>query len=278
VRKYILGIDHAVILVRDLDRARDAYARLGFTLTPRGFHTLGSQNHCVMFERDYLELMAVPRPHPALAPFSEFLASGEGLGAIALATEDAAGARAELAAAGIPAEAPLDFSRPVTLPEGARDASFRIVQLPAARTPGCRAFLCEHLTREIVWRPEHQRHAVGAAGIAAIAVVADEPHGAAADYAALFGTRPRPIDEGLLVETAAAPIAVASRAKLGRRLDGVAMPARAKPFVAALFIKVGDRTHAADVLRRGGFRPVALKDGSWAVNAGDACGVTLVFG
>jgi len=41
-----------VVLVRDLDRARDTYARLGFTLTPGGLRTLGSQNHCIMFERD----------------------------------------------------------------------------------------------------------------------------------------------------------------------------------------------------------------------------------
>jgi catechol 2,3-dioxygenase-like lactoylglutathione lyase family enzyme len=52
MRKHILGIDHVVILARDLEHARQTYARLGFTLTPRGYHTLGSQNHCIMFERD----------------------------------------------------------------------------------------------------------------------------------------------------------------------------------------------------------------------------------
>ena len=60
----VRGIDHAMILVRDLDRARDTYARMGFTLTPRGFHSLGSQNHCIMFGRDYLELMALPPCRP----------------------------------------------------------------------------------------------------------------------------------------------------------------------------------------------------------------------
>jgi hypothetical protein len=32
------------------------------------------------------------------------------------------------------------------------------------------------------------------------------------------------------------------------------------------------------VLRRGGFKPMALRDGSIAVGAGDAHGVALVFG
>ena len=72
--RQVRGLDHAVILVRDLDRARETYERLGFTLTPRGLHSLGSQNHCIMFGRDYLELMALPAaPPPAFRYFAEFL-------------------------------------------------------------------------------------------------------------------------------------------------------------------------------------------------------------
>jgi hypothetical protein len=231
-----------------------------------------------MLGEDYLELMAVPRPHPALAYFSDFLARGEGLGAIALATGDANAAHAELAAAGIAADPPLDFSRPVDLPDGTRDASFRIVQLPPEQTPGCRSFLCQHYTREAVWRPEYQQHAVGATGIAALAVMAEDPAGAAGRYAQLFDARPERIDEGLLVRTGSAPIAIGSRSKLGHRLDGVELPLRQRPLVAALFIRVADRGRAALALRRGGWEPVALRDGSFAVGAADAHGVALVFG
>jgi len=278
MRSRIRGLDHVVILVRDLDRARDSYARLGFTLTPRGHHTLGSQNHCIMFGRDYIELMALPRPHAALQYFSDFLARGEGLGAVALASADANGAHAELTAAGIAADPPLDFSRPVELADGSRDASFRIVQLPAAQTPGCRTFVCQHFTPEVVWRPEFQSHPVGATGIAALAVVAEDPVAAAASYARLFDARPQRIDEGLLVQTGSAPIAFGSRSKLGHRLDGVELPLRPRPLVAALFIRVADRARAAQALRRSAVRPVALRDGSFAVSAADAHGVALVFG
>lgn len=278
MRRHVLGIDHAVILTRDLEHAREIYRRLGFTLTPRGYHTLGSQNHCIMFARDYLELMAVPQPYPAMQYLSDFLAHGEGLAAVALATDDANAAHAELAGAGIQADPPLDFSRPVKLADGTHDAAFRIVQLPVAQTPGCRMFLCQHFTREVVWRPEYQQHAVGASGIAALAVVADAPHQTAASYGAIFGAQPSPIEEGLLVQTGSAPIAISSRWKLGHRLEGVGLPLRARPLVAALFIRVADRARAAEQLRRGGFAPVALRDGSIAVSAEHACGVTLVFG
>ena len=275
MRPHVLGIDHAVVLVRDLDKAQRAWQRMGFTLTPRGFHTLGSQNHCLMFGPDYVELLAVPRPHPAMQYFTDFLAMGEGLGAIALATNDAGGLYASLAADGIAADAPLDFSRPV---EGRGDARFRIVQLPPDASPGCRLFACQHFTRELVWRPEYQRHANGATQIAALAVVAEDPDAAAGRYAKLFLARPQAIEEGLLVQTGSAPIALASRWKLGHRLHGVGLPLRPRPLVAALFVRVADRARAAGVLRRNGLEPVALADGSFAVSAQDAHGVAVVFG
>jgi catechol 2,3-dioxygenase-like lactoylglutathione lyase family enzyme len=278
MRKYIRGIDHVVILVRDLDRARDTYERLGFTLTPRGRHTLGSKNHCIVFGSDYLELLAVPQPHPALQYFSDFLAGGEGLGAVAFATDDANAAHRELAAAGVWADPPLDFSRPVALQDGARDAEFRIVQLSPADTPGCRTFLCQHFTTDLVWREEYQEHALGAFGIGALGVVVEDPKTAAAGYARLLDAKPRRVLEGRLVETGSAPIVVGSRKKVGQRLDNVALPARAQPVVAVLFIRVADRNRAADALARGGFAPLILKDGSIAVGADVAHGVALVFG
>jgi catechol 2,3-dioxygenase-like lactoylglutathione lyase family enzyme len=278
MRRAIHGIDHAVIAVRDLDRAQRSYERLGFTLTPRGFHTLGSANHCIMFGSDYIELLALPQPNPALAYYADFLEKGEGLAALALATGNADGAYAELSAAGIAVDDPLDFSRPVHVPEGERDAAFRIVQLPAAGTPGCRTFLCQHYTRELVWRPEYQSHALGVTGLAAVAVVVEDTVAAAQDYARLFDVVPDQIAEGLLVPTGSAAIVLTTRGKLGRRLTGVELPARVRPMVAALFLRVADRAAAAAVLRRGGAKPIALPDGSFAVGAGEAHGVVLVFG
>ena len=58
----VATLDHVVINARDdMDRAADIYTRLGFTLTERGYHSLGSMNHLAMFGTDYLELIAVPK-------------------------------------------------------------------------------------------------------------------------------------------------------------------------------------------------------------------------
>jgi catechol 2,3-dioxygenase-like lactoylglutathione lyase family enzyme len=238
---HVRGIDHAMILVRDLDRARETYARMGFTLTPRGFHSLGSQNHCIMFGRDYLELMSLPAsPPPAYRYYADFLAQGEGVGALALATDDAADVYAELKQAGIEADSPLALSRPV---ENLGEARFTLVQLPPAETPGLRTFVCQHHTRDIVWRPEYQRHANGATGIESVSIDVSDPE----LYPRLFDKLP----------------VVFSRAPV--------------PAVTALRIGVADRTRAAEVLERGGFPPARLADGSLAVRAGDAHGVALIF-
>lgn len=239
--RHALGIDHAVILVRDLDRARDTYQRLGFTLTPRGLHSLGSQNHCVMFGRDYLELMALPpEPPAAFQYFADFLAGGEGVGALALATDDAAAAHAGLEQAGIAAEPPLALSRPVA---GLGEARFTLVQLAPAETPGFRSFFCQHHTREIVWRPEHQRHANGAAGINSVTIATPDP----ARYARLF--------DGLPVTYAHADASA----------------------VAAIRLRVDDKKAAAESLKRGGFAPVVLQGGALAVGADRAHGIVLVY-
>ena len=240
--RHVRGIDHAVILVRDLDRARDTYARMGFTLTPRGFHSLGSQNHCIMFGRDYLELMALPAAPPAAFQyFADFLLKGEGAGALALATDDAAAAHAEVTKAGVAAEAPLALSRPV---ENLGDARFTLVQLPPAETPGFRSFLCQHHTRDIVWRPEHQRHANGVRGIKSVTIASADP------------------------------------ARYARLLDGISVKyARADvPSIAVIRLHVDNTKAAADSLKRGGFSFVVLNDGALVVAADAAHGVMLVFG
>ena len=278
MRRNIQGIDHAVFAVRDLDVAHGTFERMGFTLTPRGHHTLGSQNHCVVFGDDYLELLWLP-PGPKVRPFiADFLVHGEGLAALALRTGDVEAAHAELHAAGLEPAAPLDFSRPVHFPDGDRDARFRTLDIGAGHVPCGRLFLCQHETPELVWRSEWQRHDNGATAIAAVAVIATDVAATAAAYEKIFDTRAKGIAEGLLVETGAAPVAIVTHSSLVTRLPGVGTSARPTPVMAAVFIRVKDRDRTEHRLKRGGLHPVRLSDGSVAVGAAEAHGVALVFG
>ena len=128
-------LDHVVVNVRDqLDAACERYRRLGFTMTPRGHHTLGSMNHLAIFGTEYLELIAA---RPGGARQAEILEMPFGLNGLVFGTDDSAAVYAALDAADVPVEPPLQFSRPVALPSGARDATFRTVRLkPGVIPPG----------------------------------------------------------------------------------------------------------------------------------------------
>jgi len=156
------AIDHAVIAVRDLDAAAAAFIALGFTLTPRGHHSIGSQNHCIMLGSTYIELLAAPVAHPWLDYYRAF---GEGFAAIALSTPDADATYKALKMNG--ARPPMNLSRPV---DGGV-AKFRLVQIE--NSP--QVFFVQHLTRELVWRREWQLHPNGARELAYVALSAKRP-------------------------------------------------------------------------------------------------------
>ncbi|HSD54036.1 MAG TPA: VOC family protein [Burkholderiales bacterium] len=280
MRQHIDGIDHVVIVVRDLDAARDAFRNMGFTVTPRGHHTLGSQNHCVVFEHDYIELLWSPEgtPHPSRQYYTEFARAGAGLAAIALKTDSARGAYTEMLWAGFAPSDPVDFSRPVELPEGKSEARFRASMAALDRTPGGRIFVCEHFTRDVVWRPEYQRHANGATGIAAVAIVADDVAATARPYERLFARQAEPIAEGLKVHTGDAPLAFVTARSLAAKLPNVQISTRPAPLMAALFVRVTNRGAAEAALKAGGLEPARMPDGSVALGADVAHGVALVFG
>lgn len=277
MRTNISGLDHVVILVRDLDAAQATYARLGLTLTPRGFHSIGTHNHCIMFDSDYVELLAVREPHPVTKYFSQFLADAEGAAALAFSTDDARAAHASLRASGVMADEPVDFSRPVDMDGIRREARFRVVQLPVNETPGCRAFLCQHDTPDLVWRPQYQRHALGVVGVDGISVLVEDVDETVKAYARVVDTPPTETAAGWSLAAGGCTFSFFDRAALEQRLGSRALPRRDAPMLVALRLRVRDRDLASEVLRRGGFTPERLSDGALVIGASQAHGVALVL-
>src|SRR4029077_8038335 len=88
-------LDHVVINARDdMDRAADIYRRLGFTLTERGYHSLGSMNHLASVGTDYIELIAIPKG--ATSGRLDLLDYAFGLNGLVFGTEDSAATYAAL--------------------------------------------------------------------------------------------------------------------------------------------------------------------------------------
>jgi Glyoxalase-like domain len=178
-------LDHVVVNVRDqIDAGLETYKRLGFTMTPRGYHTLGSMNHLAIFGTDYLEMIAV---QPGDTRRAEILASPLGLNGLVFGTEDAASVYAALRDSGLPVEPPLEFSRPVELASGARDAAFRTVRLAQGVVPSGRIYFCHHLTRDLVWRDEWRHHPNGAIGVARAVIAARDPSATVGLFRHMFG-------------------------------------------------------------------------------------------
>ena len=276
MRKHLEGLDHIVLRVADLDRAADTCRRLGFVLTPRGLHSVGTQNHCAMLGFDYIELVGVPQ---GIAPpfFVDFPVAGEGMTGLALKSTDAALVSSAWERAGLDPAPLLDLRRPVADAAGA-EARFRLVPLPPERTPGGRVFLCEHVTPELVWRPGRPRHPNHVTGINKVVIVADDPAAAGVLWGQVFDVEPYPIPGGVSITTGAAPIVVFDPATLARQLPGVGLPRLlGHAQFAAVYLTTNDLPTAAALVRAAGFAAVALPDGSFAVPAAEAHGAVLVF-
>lgn len=181
------GYDHIIVGVEDLEAARETYRRLGFTLSPRGRHIgWGTANYCIMFAGDYIELLGIVDAGQFTNNLDTRLEEkGEGLLSVSYATEDAEAAHRALSCLG--AEPPRELKRLLELPEGTVEPRFRLVHLPPAATPGAPAFITQHLTREMVWRPDWLEHANGAKAVSSVTARVNDLSHAAAAYASLFG-------------------------------------------------------------------------------------------
>jgi hypothetical protein len=260
--KNLIGIDHAVVVVEDLDKAAENWKRLGFTVSPRGTHSakMGSGNTTIMLDPDYMELLGVLVETEHNTPTRNFLASrGEGIERIAFTAVDSAAGAEEIRARGYEPVGPVDFERPVTMPDGHLSAAkFRIFQWPIAEAPaGLRIFACQHKTRETVWIPELMNHANGAKRLKQILVVSPEAEKDAAHLARMTDHDVRAESDGAVAVPSGsdrADFIFLTKDQLGRRYPQVplaGMPARGG---AGLVLATSDLAAAEKAVGSAGVR------------------------
>jgi hypothetical protein len=243
------GVDHGVVLVRDLDAAAAGFAALGFTIAPRGTHSphMGTGNNCVMLRQDYFELLGVLVPTELNARWRRLLETREGISGIALRAHDAEAGRTELEARGIATLPVQHFGRPVAMPGGhtaeTRFQTFHVAEPPA---PGLRLFACQHLTPEATWVPGLMDHANTAEALDAIEVLAADPTAAAAGVGQLLDRAPVAEPDGAVrLETGAAALVFLTAAQLAARYSGLDLAGLAEEGPVTLAIRVADRAAAA---------------------------------
>lgn len=275
----ILGADHVVVTVRDLDAAAAQWRKLGFTLSPRGTHSpqMGSGNYTIMFDEDYLELLGVLHDTEQNKPTREFLKNREGIERTAFTTDDAAAGAADLKARGLTPLGPVHFGRPVDLPNGGKsEAKFNVFRWPLDQNPGgMRIFACQHLTRDAVWIPELQNHANGASRIVAIEILSADPKAAAEHMSRLIDESAAQTDGAWRVHSGGrrADFVFYNAAQFAERYPDAVRKGAAREGAAALVIGTTDLAAATKAL---GPAAVAHR-GTVSVPAAAANGVVVSF-
>jgi catechol 2,3-dioxygenase-like lactoylglutathione lyase family enzyme len=277
----IAGIDHVIVGVRDLERARQTWARLGFTLTPRGRHLgQGTANYCMMFAGDYIELLGVVAPDEFGHRLETFLKLREGAMAAGFAPSGSAEASAAaLRELGLHPSEPRPLGRALELPEGTVTPRFSLVNLPSEETPGLDCFICAHLTPELMRRPQWLDHANGVTGLKAIHILV-------AETAPLLPAWDRLLGIAQVTTTDAVAALQIGRHRLvfsspddfltmhpGLEVD----PAFPLPGIAALEFAVADRGRTAAALRDAEVPFTALPGGGVTVPRSAANGTLLFF-
>ena len=272
-------LDHVVINARDdMDRAADIYRRLGFTLTERGYHSLGSMNHLAMFGTDYLELIAVPKG--ATSGRMDLLGFPFGLNGLVFGAEDSAATYEALAGAGVPVEPPVEFTRPVRVNGKDHDARFRTVRMKAGVVPYGRVYYCHHFTRDLVWRDEWRHHANGTVAVVRALIVEPDPAAAAKLYADMFGSDAvRDIRNGKSVVIGNSRFDIVTEAELVAQVGAASAPDTEgrKAYMAGLTFRTTSIDKAARALQAGQIAGVTHAAGRLVVPAGSALNAVLEF-
>ena len=278
-----LSLDHVGIAVADLDKAAGRFERLGFQLTPRGYHTLplpspgaarplvGTGNNCAMLRRGYLELIGVTDP-VYQGRLRADIARYEGLHVIAFGTEDSAATAGALRQAGLEVTGPRPLERPIEEQGQTKLAKFEIVDFVAPALPEAHFFAIRHVTPDLLWKPALLAHPNGVVSLDALTIAVADPAEFAGRLGRFLSVTPV-IEDGLLLKLAPGYVRIVDGAWLATHLPG---KTTALPYIAGIGLGVADLAKTADLLTKNG---IAFRrdNGALLVAPADACGAFLEF-
>lgn len=183
------GIDHLVVVTRDLDTAIAGYRALGFTVTPGGRHARASHNALVAFaDGAYLELIAYWEDGSAHRWWPP-LQKGGGLVDFCLATDDLDADLAAFRRAGVTMEDRSPGGR-------ARPDGYQLrwsSAVPARAQQGVAPFIIEDDTPRAERVPHEITHANGVTGVGVVTVAVDDVPRVAGWYAGVLGRPGEPV-------------------------------------------------------------------------------------
>jgi hypothetical protein len=281
-------LDHIGVAIRDLDRGRAAYERLGFKLAPRSAHRgsptpgapvipFGSGNHCAMFRKGYLEIVGLTEPtiYSNIKPMVE---KYEGAHIVAFRVANADSAYVGLKARGVPLEPARALERDAAYgPEGTttRRAAFRNMYFDRTAYPESQLLFIEHITPGILWQPHLLDHPNGVVALRDVFLCTADASAAAEKYARLFDVSATRAAEGewrLRIDHGY--VWIVTPDAWARRAPGAATPPLPAP--AGIGFQVQALARTRELLSDCGVHIVAA-NGFIRVVPEEACGVTVFF-
>jgi len=141
-----------------------------------------------------------------------------------------------------------------------------------------RYFACQHLTRDLVWRPEWEGHANGAVRLTEAILVHPGPKVLEAAYRGLFQGLVQVESDSLRVIVGGDTISLLSPAKFSARFPDVPLPPDlSRGWFAGTALRVRSLRATDEFLRQTGMPTTRTPSGSFVVAPAEAAGALLEF-
>ena len=260
----VKGIDHLIVMVRDLDRSERTWRALGFHTTARGFHQSGgTANHLIMLDRTYIELLGLAGPS-AHTPYRRMMEQNPGLSGVALRGSATETYRYWLAQ-GLEPSPPESLARDVQFNGRVEVARFELTRLQHSTELPFLLFCCDHLTPQFVWQAGAAPQPNGARSLEELVIVADDA-GALGRFERVAG---HPISNGAGGSSLALGECkitfLPPDAFLGRFGSGAALRLGALPTLAAFVVAGTDVSLARHYAEAAGYRVRGTHSGGFTV-------------
>ena len=182
-----LELDHVGLALKDLEVGRQAYDKLGFTLTSRSIHSgsrepggpvepFGSGNHCAMFEKGYFEVMGLTDPN-LYSSAKVLLEKYEGAHIVAFGSGESENGYEVLSSRLDGVQPPRRLERDAAFgpnDEETRRAAFNNITVDPAVFPEAKLIFIDHETRDVLWQPHLMSHPNGAVSITEVALCVED--------------------------------------------------------------------------------------------------------
>ncbi len=288
-----LGIDHPLILVRNLDDAIARFASIGFTMAPQSRHPWGTSTCIAIMERSLIELVSIYDEEKLdLLPAGDFrfgrfvqqhLAEREGISLTALNSDDAEGDATAVILRGVACQGTIAFGRDVIRHDGVPDRTSTTLKILASDDlPRLSHFICQQHRPDLIYVPKWSQHANGAQHYSQVTILAeeaDQPR-VRSRLAQLYGSSAIfDLDDGFGARTGRGSYVVTDRRGIEARYGTLPpdLAAGTEPCYVAIHIKVDDIARAKAVLSANGINHRALDGEIRLPDAGTFANVFVNF-